>query len=100
MLFSEGTNSFHDCSEIRSVLVHTNRSTSTYLDLWRVGALDVWQWVQVELLLQCLGEQDSEFSVVDKLRARKSANRHTDSVILRIILLTGIPKSTAARREA
>lgn len=55
----------------KSVSTHSHEVSvdNTHLDLWRVSALDVWQWVQVELLLQCLGEQDGEFGVVDKLQA-------------------------------
>lgn len=39
----------------------------THLDFWWVGALDVRQWVLVELFLKSLREQNSELSIVDQL---------------------------------
>jgi hypothetical protein len=67
------------------------------LDLGGVRALDVGQGRLSKLLLQRLGEQDGELGVVDQLAGvsfnLSLARRfHTKP--------TGIPKSTAARREA
>lgn len=59
------------------------------LDLGRVGALDIGEGGVVELFGQRFGEQDGEFGIVDELLSARSTH-----------VLTGIPKSTAARREA
>jgi hypothetical protein len=48
----------------------------------------------VELLLQSFREQDGELGVVNELNELASVPGSDD------ITLTGIPKSTAARREA
>jgi len=66
---------------------------TTHLDLWWVGSLDIRQRALVELLLESFSEQDGELGVVDQLKSQLAnfniCNRRT-----------GIPKSTAARREA
>lgn len=67
----------------------------TYLDFRGVRSLDVRQRTVVELLLESLGEEHSELGVVDELR--QSAWLSFIRVPNR---LTGIPKSTAARRDA
>ena len=63
-------------------------------DLGRVRALDVGQWAVVEFLLQSLREQDCQIGVVDELY---DVSRRVDRLLW---THTGMPKSTAARREA